>query len=160
MKLIFFKTFFIEFFDFDKEGPNSLIVWGDDDVFVIEDDFKGSNFLVFFEDENLLFFELFFPLFVIVAVFADLKIEFRFDLIYFLFQFGNKFFEVKDMMVFLADFDEGILFLVFELLNDFLEFLDFVLEVDLLLLGVLVVFGFEVFDFKFVVILFLDKSFD
>jgi hypothetical protein len=93
-------------------------------------------------------------------VFADLKIEFRFDLIYFLFQFGNKFFEVKDMMVFLADFDEGILFLVFELLNDFLEFLDFVLEVDLLLLGVLVVFGFEVFDFKFVVILFLDKSFD
>ncbi len=57
MKLIFFKTFFIEIFDFDKKGLNSLIVWGDDDVFVIKDDFKGPNFLVFFEDDDLLFIQ-------------------------------------------------------------------------------------------------------
>ncbi len=46
-------------------------------------------------------------------MFTDLKIKFGFYLIYFLFQFSNKFLKVDNMVVFLADFDEGILFLVF-----------------------------------------------
>lgn len=70
--MIFFKVSLVEIINIKQQGSNSLVVGIDEYVFVIEDDFEGAYLLIFFEDEDFLFFELFFPLLIVCAVLVGL----------------------------------------------------------------------------------------